>query len=208
MAKPPSRAGDLRRPRGQANLVRIIGGLHRGRRLRFPDLAGLRPTSDRVRETLFNWLQPLLPGAACLDLFAGSGALGLEAASRGAGEVLMLDLSPQVVEQIDANIRLLELAQARVAQGDALRWLRNPGRPFDVVFVDPPFADELAAACCRGLETNGWLAPAARIYLETDAQAAEIDLPGNWMPLRDKRAGQVRYRLFLRQAVTTNSGGY
>ena len=203
MGKRPNKGADARA--GRINLIRIIGGLHRGRKLQFPDLPGLRPTSDRVRETLFNWLQPLLPGAVCLDLFTGSGALGLEAASRGAGEVLMLDRSPAVVDQVAHNIRLLSLTQARVLQADALSWLQRPGRPYDVVFVDPPFADNLTESCCRSLQENGWLAPAARIYLESDARQASPDLPADWIALREKTAGQVRYQLFSRQ-TDTNPG--
>ncbi len=185
------------RKRGQANLVRIIGGSHRGRRLRFPDLPGLRPTSDRVRETLFNWLQTRLPGAACLDLFAGSGALGLESASRGAGRVVMLDRSPEVVSQIRSNIELLGLEAVRVEQAESLDWLgRQPARPFDIVFVDPPFADDLVATCCQRLQAGGWLKPGAWVYLETDRATALPELPPNWRQRKEQRAGQVAFYLF------------
>ena len=198
MGKQGRRTADARVRPGRANLIRIIGGQHRGRKLPFPDLPGLRPTADRVRETLFNWLQPLLPGATCLDLFAGSGALGLEAASRGAGEVVMLDRSPVVVEQIEQNIRLLQLTRARIELADALHWLQGPSRPFDLVFVDPPFAGDLAGRCCRSLQQYGWLAPAARIYLESDARQPGPETPAEWIAIREKKAGQVRYQLFSR----------
>jgi len=180
----------------QSNLIRIIGGAHRGRKLRFPTVAGLRPTADRVRETLFNWLQPRLPGARCLDLFAGSGALGLEAASRGAAEVLLLERSPPVVEQLHENVALLGLDRVQVVQADTLTWLKGDARPFDILFLDPPFTDGLLGESCRLLQTGGWLAAGARIYLEMDVRTALPELPGEWTRLKEKRAGQVCYYLF------------
>lgn len=176
--------------------MRIIGGLHRGRRLAFPDVPGLRPTADRVRETLFNWLQPILPGAACLDLFAGSGALGLEAASRGAGRVEMVDSSAEAVGQIARNIELLGVAEAVVTQADAIKWLAGTPSRFDVVFLDPPFADELLEEGCRLLD-HGWLNPDARIYLEMDGRNPLPPLPDGWSVVRRKRAGHICYYLCL-----------
>ncbi|HHH39567.1 MAG TPA: 16S rRNA (guanine(966)-N(2))-methyltransferase RsmD [Sedimenticola sp.] len=179
--------------------VRIIGGRHRGRRLAFPDLPGLRPTPDRVRETLFNWLQPQLSGAACLDLFAGSGALGLEAASRGAGRVVMLDRSPLAVAALRRNVEQLGLdGQVTVIRADALAWLEGPAEPFDILFLDPPFAEGLLEPGCRALEEGGWLAPGARIYLERALKGPAPGLPGDWAVLREKRAGQVCYQLLAR----------
>ena len=180
--------------------MRIIGGAHRGRKLRFPSLPGLRPTADRVRETLFNWLQPQLPGADCLDLYAGSGALGLEAASRGAGRVVMLDRSAEVVDQLRENIGLLQLDRVEAWQADALEWLAGSPSPcfspFDLVFLDPPFADDLLEQSCRLLDSAGWLNPEARIYLEMDAGHPLPELPERWHLLRRKQAGQVWYHLF------------
>ena len=179
-----------------SNQVRIIAGVHRGRRLPFADLPGLRPTGDRVRETLFNWLQPMIEGARCLDLFAGSGALGLEAASRGAGEVVMLDSAPQVIRQLESNKRLLGLDQVHVQRCDAMRWLDQvPSRPFDLVFIDPPFTRDLLAPACHKLAANGWLVRDARIYLEADAGRPFPDLPAGWVVLKEQRAGQVRFAL-------------
>lgn len=176
--------------------MRIIGGLHRGRRLPFADLPGLRPSGDRLRETLFNWLAPLIQGSRCLDPFAGSGALGLEAASRGAGEVLLLDRAPQVIHQLQANIQLLGLQRVEALRADALEWLRGPaGRRFNLVFLDPPFADDLLAAACSALADNGWLAPQARIYLEADAARPFPPLPGGWVLRKEQRAGRVRFGL-------------
>ncbi len=179
----------------QANQVRIIGGEHRGRKLSFPDIPGLRPTGDRIRETLFNWLQPKLPGADCLDLFAGSGALGLEAASRGAGKVLMLDRSPLVVDQLRQNISLLRLEQTSVEQVDAVSWLDNPSQKFDIVFLDPPFSDDLLHQVFLGLEAGVCLKPSALIYIETDAAAGLPQLPSSWKILKEKKSGQVGYYL-------------
>jgi 16S rRNA (guanine966-N2)-methyltransferase len=184
--------------RSVSHRVRIIGGLHRGRKLSFPDLPGLRPTGDRIRETLFNWLQPYIEGTRCLDLFAGSGALGLEAASRGAGEVVMLDRAPQVVRQLERHRQTLGLEQVRVLQADALIWLDGDASPFDLVFLDPPFADERLRAVCSKLELNGWLTSGARIYLEDDAGRAFDALPEEWELVKEKRAGQVRYGLAFR----------
>jgi 16S rRNA (guanine966-N2)-methyltransferase len=176
------------------NQVRIIGGEHRGRKLPFPDLPGLRPSGDRIRETLFNWLQPLIVNARCLDLFAGSGALGFEAASRGASQVVMLDLSPRVVRQLEANRELLGLSQVKVIQADALVWLERTPEAFDVVFVDPPFAAALLGTVCTRLETRGWLTPDALIYLEDDAGHG-FTLPENWRLYRQQEAGRVRFAL-------------
>ncbi len=184
-------------PKRSFNKVRIIGGVHRGRKLDFPDLPGLRPTGDRVRETLFNWLQPLIPGARCLDLFAGSGALGLEAASRGAREVVMLDSAVAVTRQLEVNRSLLQLDRLEIFRANALTWLveQRPSQPFDLVFLDPPFADNLLAESCRLLQSHGWLADSARIYLEDDAGRGLPVLPEGWELLKEKRAGQVRYGL-------------
>jgi 16S rRNA (guanine966-N2)-methyltransferase len=180
----------------QPNQVRIIGGEHRGRRLSFPDIPGLRPTGDRIRETLFNWLQPSLPGSSCLDMFAGSGSLGLEAASRGAGKVLLLDRSPMVIDQLRQHVSLLGLNQVSVEQADAISWLQRPSHQFDIVFVDPPFAEDgLLLQACRGLEAGGWLRPGALVYIESDAASGLPELPATLSILKEKKAGQVAYYL-------------
>ena len=177
------------------NRVRIIGGRHRGRKLEFPDLPGLRPTPDRVRETLFNWLQPVMEGARCLDLFAGSGALGLEAASRGARRVLMLEQAGPASRQLEHNRRLLGLDQVEVSRTDALRWLRGEAEPFDIVFLDPPYAAGLQGPCARLLAQRGWLAPGALVYLETDSRGEDPAWPAHWRLRKRKQAGQVAYCL-------------
>jgi 16S rRNA (guanine966-N2)-methyltransferase len=183
---------------GPSGELRIIGGRYRGRRLPVPSEPGLRPTSDRVRETLFNWLQPLIDGARCLDLFAGSGALGFEAASRGAREVVMVERVAGVARVLRNNAGVLGAAEVRVEQADALRWLvGTTPRPFDVVFLDPPFALGLLGSACDLLAGRGWLAPDARVYLETSAHVGLPELPLGWHLVRDKAAGQVRYALAI-----------
>jgi 16S rRNA (guanine966-N2)-methyltransferase len=174
--------------------VRIIGGTHRGRRLAFADLPGLRPTGDRIRETLFNWLQPYIAGARCLDLFAGSGALGLEAASRGAAEVVMLDTAMAVVRQLTENKRQLGLDQVSVIRADALQWLEQDPTPFDIVFLDPPFVDNLLQPLCQRL-SMGWLADGALIYLEDALSRDMPTLPHGWEMRKQKSTGQVHYGL-------------
>lgn len=181
--------------RRESNQVRIIGGQHRGRRLSFPDQLGLRPTGDRVRETLFNWLQPWISGARCLDLFAGSGALGIEAASRGAASVVMVEQAAPVVRVLRESIARLGLEQLELVQGDALQWLEGTPQPFDIVFLDPPFADRLLGLCGASLQ-EGWLVKGALVYIEIDASDELPELPENWELLKQKKAGQVRFYLF------------
>ncbi len=175
--------------------VRIIGGAHRGRRLKVPAGVEVRPTADRVRETLFNWLAPQLPGARCLDLFAGSGALGLEAASRGAGEVVLVDRSPKVVQMLERHIQLLGLTGVQAHRADALAWLDREDNPFDLVFLDPPFRALLLPALFSRLSAKHWLSPGAQLYFELPAHGALPPLPPNWSLYRDRRAGQVRFGL-------------
>lgn len=177
--------------------LRIIAGEWRGRRLPILDRPGLRPTTDRVRETLFNWLQTSLSGARCLDLFAGAGGLGFEAASRGAGEVVMLESDPAVAAHLRAVADTLNANNVHIHSADALNWLtESPQQGFDIVFVDPPFASALAAPALERLRTHGWLKPGARVYLELDAKNAIEPGPG-WQTTRDQTAGQARYRLLI-----------
>lgn len=177
--------------------LRIVGGRYRGRRLPIPSESGLRPTADRVRETLFNWLAPVIPGARCLDAFAGSGALGFEAVSRGAGEVVLIEQSGAVARQLEANALRLGADETRIVQRDALRWLEGAGQPFDIVFLDPPFADALWAPAIARLAGRGWLKPGSRVYLEAPMRIGFPELPPNWDLVRDKTAGQVRYGLVI-----------
>jgi len=186
-------------PPGQRNQVRIIGGEWRGRKLHFPQSPAIRPTPDRVRETVFNWLQSRVAGARCLDLFAGSGALGLEALSRGAREVVFVDTDPEAVRHVARMLQTLKCDRASVVQMDAAAYLAGPAEPFDVVFLDPPFADRALTGLCQRLETRGWLKPGALVYLEDAASGGEPALPVGWTLLRSKRAGEVGYHLARRQ---------
>jgi 16S rRNA (guanine966-N2)-methyltransferase len=178
--------------------VRIIGGRWRGTRLAVPDVQGLRPSGDRVRETLFNWLQPVLPGARVLDLFAGSGALGLEALSRGAREALLVERDPALAEGLRSTVERLQAGdQAHVVRADALALLRTPihGR-FDVVFVDPPFGLDLWQAVFASLRP--WCAETAWLYVEAPCDARAVP-DARWQPHREGRSPQVHYALFRRR---------
>ena len=186
-------------PRAKPGSLRIIGGDWRSRKLPVADVPGLRPTPDRVRETLFNWLQNEIPGARCLDIFAGSGALGFEAASRGAKEVVMLEKDRLAGKVLAENIRLLQAGNIRLQQTDALQWLNSSGEGFDIVFIDPPYASDLQAQTCNLLEQQHWLNDNAHIYLELSSQQALPELPQNWQVLKGKKAGEVGYYLIQRQ---------
>jgi len=175
---------------GGSNRLRIIGGRWRGRKLSFPDALGLRPTGDRLRETLFNWLQVHLPERRCLDLFSGSGALGFEAASRAAAEVVMVEANPQVARSLATNIELLRADQIRLVSGKAQSYLQQPPEPFDLVFLDPPFADDVLPEVFSLLE-QGWLAEGALIYIEQPLRT-ELVFPADWQMLKQKQAGQVQ----------------
>ena len=184
---------------GSSNQLRIIGGQWRGRKLRFADGRGLRPTPDRVRETLFNWLMPYIPGARCLDLFTGSGALGLEALSRGAAEVVMVDNNAKVISQIRENLNLLNEKNGVIIQADGLKWLKQrEEKAFDIVFLDPPYADKLLPECINLLEDDNWLKDEAWIYIELPSNEDLPELPVNWQWHRNKQAGQVGYHLAQR----------
>lgn len=187
-----------------ANQVRIIGGRHRGRRLHFVPGHGLRPTPDRVRETLFNWLQGQVSGRRCLDLFAGSGALGLEALSRGAAFLCAVESSRKAAQRLRDNIVLLgESARAEVIAADVMRYLdARPQVPFDIVFADPPFADAVLPELCQRLEAGGWLARGAWIYLEQDVRRPWAPPPANWTCHRQGAAGQSAHRLLQRNSGT------
>ena len=181
------------------NTLRIIGGEWRSRRIRFPGLKGLRPTPDRVRETLFNWLAAEVAGSRCLDLFAGSGALGLEALSRGAASVTFIEREREAADRLRETATHLAPGRVAVLHADALAWLGGASQPFDIVFLDPPFDSGLLPVAMRALESGGWLAPNARIYLEGPARAGPPALPDDWILHRSGRAGAVGYHLARRQ---------
>jgi 16S rRNA (guanine966-N2)-methyltransferase len=201
------------------NKLRIIGGDWRSRQLTFVDAPGLRPTPARVRETVFNWLQYEIVGKQCLDLYSGSGALGFEAASRGAKSVVQVESNAEACRSLKDNAVALSASQITIVQSDVLRYLAGEAQAFDVVFLDPPFGLNLVVQTCRLLEDNGWLAKQAKIYVETERHfdwSCRAILPGtlrvnanslpanlsgmpeNWRQLKSKSAGEVGYHLFER----------
>ena len=216
-------AGRKQKTRPHAGRLRIVAGNWRSRLLDIADVEGLRPTAERIRETLFNWLAPHIHGARCLDLFAGTGALGLEALSRGARSVVFVERSTVAAKQLRKNIEILvgtgsvggalapnEFAAeaaptgpptvARVIQGDALEYLRRPAEDaFDIVFLDPPFADDRLTETCRLLAQGNLLAAGAHVYLEMERSQQEPLLPNGWQVEKNKTAGNVRYTLVRTQ---------
>ncbi|MCC8458132.1 16S rRNA (guanine(966)-N(2))-methyltransferase [Photorhabdus aegyptia] len=190
MAKKPQRQS-----MGQ---IRIIGGKWRGRKLPVPDSPGLRPTTDRVRETLFNWLAPVIQEAHCLDCYAGSGALGLEALSRYAAQVTLIEYERNIAKQLSTNLDLLSAQNAKVINDSALTYLSQSGKPYDVVFLDPPFRKGMLSETIKLLEEQNWLADESWIYVEAESESTAIDVPVNWQLHREKVAGQVAYRLYIR----------
>jgi 16S rRNA (guanine966-N2)-methyltransferase len=176
--------------------IKIIGGNWRSRQIEVLDAQGLRPTPNRVRETLFNWLQGDIFNAHCLDLFAGSGALSFEAASRGAKLVLQIENNAAACDVLKANTQKLGASQIQIMQIDALTFLAKlPEKPFEIVFLDPPFGLDLVAQSAELLKKNHFLAPYAKIYVETE-KSLQLAIPENWQLLKDKKAGEVAYRLF------------
>ena len=198
--KATARAGARANTRGAsaARVLRIIGGSWRGRKLRFPPEPEIRPTPDRVRETLFNWLGPRVSGARCLDLFAGSGALGLESLSRGAAHVTFVERDGAAARELRARLSEWGARGAEVEHGDALRFLEGPARAFDIVFLDPPFASEFLTLAAERLDSGGWLTAGALVYVECAARNGLPPLPPAWTTLKSKQAGEVGYHLLTR----------
>jgi len=175
---------------------RIIAGEWRGRKLSFPgDIPSLRPTTDRIRETLFNWLQLDIAGASCLDLFSGSGALAFEACSRGADTVTAIDSSTKVTDMLMANCKVLECSNMHVITADGMQWLQaqKEPAPFDIIFLDPPYALGLLPECLSMITNKGLLKSRGLIYLESDVSLDSIDIPKELSLLRSGKAGQVFY---------------
>jgi len=196
MAKRTAKAGK----KSQPGRLRIVAGKWRSRLLRIADVPGLRPTSERIRETLFNWLTPHIAGARCLDLCAGTGALGLEALSRGAAETVFVEKSRAAAQVLRDNIATLESPAAAVHETDATEFLRRAdamedGKKFDIVFLDPPFGADMLGDLCRLLAETPVLTRDAWIYLEQDRARPEAPLPDGWQVIKTKNAGNVRYSL-------------
>jgi 16S rRNA (guanine966-N2)-methyltransferase len=180
--------------------IRIIGGTWKGRKLNVLDKSELRPTTDRIRETVFNWLQWYVPARRCLDVFAGSGILGIEAASRGASFVQLVEKDRDIVSHLRQQLQVLNSDNIELIQADAIKFLQTPPtKPFDIVFLDPPFRQNLLESCCQALEQNQWLTQKAHIYIEMEQSLNTVTLPDNWLLSRDKIAGQVHYCLLERQ---------
>lgn len=198
-------ARSRRAPAGRSARIRIIGGAWRRRWLPVLGVGGLRPTADALRETLFNWLQPRLPGARVLDLFAGTGALGLEAASRGADSVLLVERDARAAAQLQANCETLGAEQVSVRRDDALRLLAGEppgGLPFDLVLVDPPFGQGRVAPVLEALRAHDWLHADSRIYVEIESEAdLEFLAAGGWEIERERQGGQARALLLARAPV-------
>lgn len=182
---------------GAGGELRIIGGDWRSRKLRFPDAGGVRPSPARTRETLFNWLAYHLPGRDCLDLFSGSGALGLEALSRGAARTTFVDNNAALVQALRTNLRLLGSSAGTVECASAEAYLsRPPQQPFNIVFMDPPFRQNWLPTLLPLLDSNGWIKPGGWVYLEREADRQAPDVPASWHLHREKTAGQVTYSLY------------
>ena len=176
--------------------LRIVAGKWRSRVLDIAEVDGLRPTAERIRETLFNWLAPTIAGSRCLDLCAGTGALGFEALSRGAREAVFVEKSPLAARVLRANAKTLEAVGATIHQDDALELLAEPpGKPFDIVFLDPPFAAAMHGELCRLLDERSWVRPGSQVYIEEDRATPPVELPAGWTLTRSRTAGNVRYSL-------------
>lgn len=184
------------------NIVRIIAGKWRSRQIEFRDAVGLRPTPDRVRETLFNWIAPVLGDARCLDGFSGSGALGFEALSRGAASCVMVEFDAINARQLRQEAAKLGATEAYIVEGDLLKVLGSGMTeshvPFNMVFLDPPFAKDFVAPACRLLVERCLLADDARVYVESDRDVPDLGLDDGWEVLRSKKAGMVYYHLLCR----------
>lgn len=184
------------------NSLRIVGGTWRSRRIQFADIPEIRPTPDRVRETLFNWLADRIEGARCLDLFAGSGALGFEAASRGASQVTQVDRDTSVAAMLESQKQALQARQVEIVCQDALDYVRQAKEPFDIVFLDPPFATDLDQQVLPVLLARGLVSPSGRVYVESPSGSVP-ELPDSLHCIREKTAGQVRYRLYALEEEST-----
>lgn len=184
------------------NKVYIIGGTWKGWKLIFPAIPQIRPTSSKARGTLFNWLAPIINGTRCLDLFAGSGALGIEARSRGAREVVLIEAHHLIGYFIRNNLKQMRIDGIKVIIANAITWLRD-SKPekFDIVLVDPPFSSNMLETTCTLLEVNGWLTNDAIIYLELSSRSNKINLPINWFIYRNHTTKSVLYLLLKRKSI-------
>ena len=182
--------------------LRIIAGEWRGRKLPIADLPGLRPTSDRIRETVFNWLNMYIHGACVLDCFSGSGALSLEALSRGAASAIMLEKATPAAQTLNRNLSTLKVNNTQVINTDSLQWLQKPApKTFDIIFLDPPFRMNMLEQVCTLLETNGYLHKNSLIYIEVEKELTPLPTPASWQPLKSKTGGQVCFSLWTKSNI-------
>jgi 16S rRNA (guanine966-N2)-methyltransferase len=192
-----SRRIDMTKQSNNKGVFRIIGGRWKGKKMHFVATQGLRPTTDRVRETLFNWLMFDIDGARCLDLFAGSGSVGLEALSRGAEHVDLFEMNRLAAKKLTENAASLEGTSHTVHLTDSIKRLKHgTDLPYDLVFIDPPFRKNLLPDTLSALVEYGWLKSGSLIYLEAEKELNDVELPANWYEKKSKSAGQVSYRLF------------
>lgn len=179
--------------------IRIIAGKWRGRKLDVIDYPGLRPTPDRVRETLFNWIQQEIVGARCLDLFAGTGALAFEALSRGASEVIMVESNPEIIESLNRHAQTLGSENHTIQLADAMSWLKQGVQGFDIIFLDPPFKQGYVEKCCALIIEESLLNTNGLLYIESEKN---VELPDGWQLKKQKNAGQVQSML-IKQSQDT-----
>lgn len=191
----------VNKQQGQKGAIRIISGQWRGRKLPVLDAQGLRPTTDRTKETLFNWLMSDVRDSQCLDCFAGSGGLGFEALSRGAAKVTFVEMDKQAADQLQKNIDTLKISNthADLVQGDAVNFLKKTPDSYDLVFLDPPFHKDLLPNAIKLLSNRQLVNEQGLIYIECETENAHYDVPDNWQCLRQKQTKQVDYRLYQRQ---------
>lgn len=190
----------MKKPREPNHSIRVIAGKHRGRKVSVHDQPGLRPTPNRVRETLFNWLQFEIAGATILDAFSGTGVMGLEALSRGADSVLFTDNNPELIEEIRATLLSWRETHARVQVCDVLD-LRPMAYAYDMIFLDPPFALELQQAAVDKFASAAWLKPYGKIFVEMPFKHADITLPQGFTWHKTAKAGSVYYGLITREDI-------
>ncbi len=193
---PSGKKGGPKSGNSKVGIVRIIGGRWKGRRIKFNEVAGLRPTLDRVRETLFNWLMYDIEGARCLDLFAGSAALGIEALSRGAREVVFVEKNKRAADNIHANLKDLDFQNYKVFNTSAEVVLKKNEQPYDVIFVDPPFYQEYLQTTLEGLNNPNFVKQGTLVYVEREKHSEKIEFPKNWEQLKNKQVGGLEFYLF------------
>lgn len=203
----PSPKAESAKGHGGPGEVRIISGQWKGRKLPVLNVEGLRPTTDRVKETLFNWLMQDVAGRRVLDCFSGSGSLAFEALSRQAERALLIELDGTAAKQLVQNLARIQCSNATVVNTSCLQYLDKPAtQQFDLVFLDPPFRQGLLAPACQLLAKHGWLAPQALVYIEAEKELALSDLPQHWHLYKEKVAGQLAYRLFSVESLEQKTG--